>query len=235
MKKMLWILTVLLVPSLSFAQSRGDMLPFQGPTGSMSTLANKDQRSTAKAEQTALIKALSNLSEEGQAFKQVIDGFKLAVGAQLSNEQQNDTTAVDKVVSELVSRGHMTEAFNSYVTIQAHRVELMTKALRSSPIESAGISTVESVTNLPADKVEESASLIPLIVHAIDEKRLHTQKQAMLKERHALLRYLNQFDNVLLSDYLNNNLTKCTFPQDVLLQAERWQQELAAAQSVPML
>ena len=228
MKQMLWILTVLLVPSLSFAQSRGDIIVFEGGlAGTMSTSANKNQRSTAEEEQTALDKVLGNLSEEGQAFKQVIDGFKVAVGAQLSGEQQNDTTAVDKVVSELVSRGNVTEAFNSYVTIQAHRMKLMGKALKTPAVEPA--------SNLPVGKMEESAGLIPSIVRAIDEKRVQTQQQAMFKERQALLRYLNRFDNMLLSDYLNSHLTKCTFPQEVLLQAEHLQQELAAAQSVPML
>lgn len=226
MKKMLWILTALLVPSLSFAQSRGDMLPFQGPTGAMSTLANRDHRSTAEAEQTALAKVLSNLSEEGQAFKQVIDGFKLAVGAQLSNEQQNDATAIDKVVSELVSQGYMAEAFHSYITIQNHRADLLNKALEA-PL-------LDSPESLPAKDVSE-AYLGLFLVRYIDRKNAESKKRNMLTERQALLRYLNQFDNILLSDYLNNNLAKCTFPQEILSQAERWQQELTAAQVVPML
>ena len=226
MKKMLWILTAALLPSLSFAQSRGDMLPFQGPSGTMSTLANKDHRSTAEKEQAALAEVLSHLSEEGQAFKQVIDGFKSAVSAQLSNEQQNDTTAIDNVVAELVSKGYMTEAFNSYVTIQEHRMKLMGKALK--------VSCAEPSSNLSAEKVGESVSLISSIILAVDEKRAHTQQQTMRKERQALLRYLNQFDGILLSDYLNNTLANSTWPQDVLSQARLWQQELEAAQTVPM-
>ena len=135
MKKMLWILTVSLLPSLSLAQSRGDMIVFQGPTGAMATLANKNQRSTAEEEQTALAKVLGNLSDEGLAFKQVIDGFKTAVGTLLSNEQQDDTATVNRVVSELVSQGYMAEALNSYITIQQNRADLLDKALSASAIE----------------------------------------------------------------------------------------------------
>ena len=225
MKKMLWILTVSLLPSLSLAQSRGDMIVFQGPTGAMATLANKNQRSTAEEEQTALAKVLGNLSDEGLAFKQVIDGFKTAVGTLLSNEQQDDTATVNRVVSELVSQGYMAEALNSYITIQQNRADLLDKALSASAIEPE---------KLPAKEVS-GAYLGAFLGRYIDRRNADSQKRGMLKERQALLRYLNQVDSILLSDYLNNNLGKCTLSQDILSQAKRWQQELAAAMSVPML
>lgn len=227
MKKMLWILTVSLLPSLSFAQSRGDMLPFQGPTGAMSTLANKNQRPTAAEEQAALAKVLGNLSDEGQAFKQVIDGFKAAVGLLLSNGQQNDEAAtVNAVVSELVSQGYMAEAFNSYITIQKNRVELLEKATSSF--------VTDQVQSVPAENVP-GAYLGALVSHYLDKRSADSKKRSMLKERQALLRHLNQLDGILLSDYLNDNLGKCTLTQEALSQAKRWQQELAAAMSVPML
>ena len=223
MKKMLLILTASLLPSLSFAQSRGDMIVFQGPAGAMSTLANKNQRSTAE-EQAALAKVLGNLSDEGQAFKQVIDGFKIAVGSLLSNEQQNDAATVDKVVSELVSEGYMAEAFNSYVTIQKNRMDLLDKALSSSAIEA---------DKLPAKDVSE-AYLGALVGHYLDKKNADAKKRGMLKERQVLLRYLNQFGENSLADYLTDNLGKCTLSQETVSQADRWQQELAAALSVPL-
>ena len=226
MKQMLWILTVSLLPSLSFAQSRGDMLPFQGPTGAMSTLANKNKRSTADEEQTALAKVLGNLSEEGKAFKQVIDGFKLMAGLLLSNGQQDDAAVAEKVVSELVSQGNMAEAFNSYITIQKNRGALLNKALETS--------ITGQYQNLPAKDISE-AYLGTLVNRYLDKKNAESQKRAMLNERQALLRYLNQLDGVLLSDYLNDNLEKCNLSQEELSQAKRWQQELAAAMIAPML
>lgn len=223
MKKVLWILTAVLLPSLSFAQSRGDMLPFQGPTGAMSTLAGKNQRPTAEEEQTALAKVLGNLSDEGKAFKQVMDGFKTVVGSLLSNEQENDAAVVDQVVSELVSKGYMAEAFHSYITIQQKRADLLDKALEASKVHPE---------TLPAKDVSE-AYLGAFISHSIDQRNADAQKRDMLKERQALLRYLNQFGHISLADYLDNNLAKCTLSQEVLSQAKRWQQELAAATSVP--
>ena len=227
MKKMMWILAVLVWPSLSFAQSRGDMIMFQGPTGAMSTLAKNNQRSTAN-EQTALEKTLSNLSEEGQAFKQVIDGFKQTVGAYLADGQNEaDVAGIDGLVAELVCKGYMGEAFNSYLTIQKNRIELMEKALAAPG--------AESTDNLPADKKEESVGLIPAIVRAYDVKRVNTQKHNMLKERNALLKYLNTVDGVNLSDYLNDHLANCTLSEDVQESAKQWQQVLAAAMSFTLL
>lgn len=223
MKKVLWILTAVLLPSLSFAQSRGDMLPFQGPTGAMSTLAGKNQRPTAEEEQTALAKVLGNLSDEGKAFKQVMDGFKTVVGSLLSNEQENDAAVVDQVVSELVSKGYMAEAFHSYITIQQKRADLLDKALEASKVHPE---------TLPAKEVS-GAYVGSLVSHIIDSRHADAQKRDMLKERQALLRYLNQFGHISLADYLDNNLAKCTLSQEVLSQAKRWQQELAAATSVP--
>ncbi|MBR4681855.1 MAG: hypothetical protein IKP06_00910 [Elusimicrobiaceae bacterium] len=223
MKKVLWILTAVLLPSLSFAQSRGDMLPFQGPTGAMSTLAGKNQRPTAEEEQTALAKVLGNLSDEGKAFKQVMDGFKTVVGSLLSNEQENDAAVVDQVVSELVSKGYMAEAFHSYITIQQKRADLLDKALEASKVHPE---------TLPAKEVS-GAYVGSLVSHIIDSRHADSKKQEMLKERQALLRYLNQFDNISLAGYLDNNLDNCTLSQDVLSQAKRWQQELAVATSVP--
>ena len=225
MKKMLWILTALLLPSLSFAQSKGDMIVFQGPTGAMSTLANKNQRSTADEEQTALAKVLGNLSDEGLAFKQVIDGFKIKANLLLSNGQQNDAAVAEKVVSELVSQGNLTETFNSYITVQTNRADLLNKALATS--------IDEQYQNLSSKEISESYVGI-LVTRYLDKKNAESQKRAMLKERQALLRYLNQLDGVLLSDYLNDNLGKCNLPQEKLSQAKRWQQELAAALIAPM-
>lgn len=225
MKKMLWILTALLLPSLSSAQSKGDMIVFQGPTGAMSTLANKNQRSTADEEQAALAKVLGNLSDEGLAFKQVIDGFKIKANLLLSNGQQNDAAVAEKVVSELVSQGNLTETFNSYITVQTNRADLLNKALATS--------IDEQYQNLSSKEISESYVGI-LVTRYLDKKNAESQKRAMLKERQALLRYLNQLDGVLLSDYLNDNLGKCNLPQEKLSQAKRWQQELAAALIAPM-
>ena len=221
MKKMMWILTVLLLPSLSFAQSRGDMLPFQGPSGSMATLAPSVE--PAASEQSVQDKKLSNLSDEGIAFKQAIDVFKSGIGLQLTNEQKrNDAEVVAQVMSVVTEQGSLSQAFASYLAIQQHKMELTQK-------------TVEAASNITSQQLSgqdvSRGYYVDLMINLrLAKKRAEKQRQSMLEERQVLLAYLNQSGDITLADYLLDHLMTSSLSHSDKERVFQWVVELNAAE-----
>lgn len=221
MKKVMWILTVLLVPSLSFAQSRGDMLPFQGPTGAMATLA-KPVGEPAASEQSVLDQKLSNLSDEGIAFKQVIDGFKSGIGLQLTDEQtRNNAEVAEQVMSVLTEQGALTQAFASYLAIQQNKMTLAQQALDATPTMLSQNSSVKDVSG--------GDYLGTFVNYRIEERKVAYKKQRMLEERQALLQYLNQSNDITLADYIIDHLMISSLPHSDKERIFQWVAELNAA------
>ena len=220
MKQMMWILTVLLLPSLSSAQSRGDMLPFQGPRGAMATLASS--REPAASAQSVQEQILSDLSEEGVAFKQVIDIFKSGIGLQLTNGQKrNNAEVVEQIMSALTEQGQIAQAFSSYLIIQQHKMTLAQQALAA---EGSMLNQ-----NVSGKDVSGGDYLSFAINRRVEERKVESQREKMLKERQALLRYLNQSGDITLADYLSVHVeTSSLLPADKesILQ---WINELNAA------
>ena len=220
MKQMMLILTVLLLPSLSSAQSRGDMLPFQGPTGSMATLASSCEPAAPK--QSVQDKKLSNLSAEGATFKQVIDVFKSGIGLQLTNGQtRNNAEVVEQVMSALIEQGPIARAFSSYLAIQQHKMALAQQALEAASNMLSQNSSVKDVSG--------GDYLGSVISRRVEERKAEFQKKSMLAERQTLLAYLNQSGDITLADYLSNHLEASSLSQADKDRISQWISELNAA------
>jgi len=220
MKQMMWILTVLLLPSLSSAQSRGDMLPFQGPTGAMATLASS--REPAASVQSVQEQTLSDLSDEGVAFKQVIDIFKSGIGLQLTNGQKrNNAEVIKQIMSALTEQGQIAQAFASYLTIQQHKMALAQQALAA---EGNVLDQSMSVKDVSGGDYLSFA-----INRRIQERRAESQREKMLEERQALLGYLNQSGDITLADYLSAHVETSSLSQTDKGSILQWISELNAA------
>jgi len=223
MKQKVLVLTVLLLPSLAFAQSRGDMLPFQGPTGAMAGITQTHQTKVSDRNQAALYKVLENLSEEGASFKTAIDNFKSHVNTYLVRTDNNSVETVNDVVVELNA---LTANFEGYLSAQQVRLNVLKGAAAQPECNTTSCFVAESLSWYYISERVNSA---------MANRRLERAEKAMQNERIALMKYLNELDGGTLSDYLNMNLVNCSFDEEMLQQATKWQTELAAAATAPLL
>ena len=125
---------MMVLPSLLLAQSKGDMLPFQGPNGAFAGMFKSSTKTVTKP-----AKDWSYLSEEGVALKRVIDQFKNRV-------------EYSSVVEEL-NQGYLTDAYTAYMAIQQAKVDLLDITIALYESDNAQADTYQTVENAVALQV----------------------------------------------------------------------------------